>query len=325
MTVLITGGAGYIGSHVVRALQARSEHVVVVDDLSNGYAERLTDTALERFDLAAEGAPDALARLLQKHRVDSVVHFAARKEVLESVQRPVWYFQQNVGGLANVLEAMALAGTRRLVYSSSAAVYGQVARASVTEDHPTVPMNPYGETKLAGEWLVADMAHAAGIDAASLRYFNVAGAGAAHLADRVAKNLIPMVFERIDAQLAPEIFGDDYGTPDGTCIRDFIHVQDLADAHIAVLDALGDGRLKSHTPLNVGTGTGYSVRQVIEVIGRVTGHGLPPIVRERRAGDPESVVADPSRIASLVGWTATRGLDDIVESAWLGWEQLRSA
>jgi UDP-glucose 4-epimerase len=324
MTVLVTGGAGYIGAHVVRELHRRGEAVLVVDDLSSGYAERLAGVVVERLDVASEGAAETLAEMLRAHAVDAAVHFAARKEVPESVQRPAWYFQQNVGGLANVLQAMITASIGRLVYSSSAAVYGHVTQASVTEDHVLEPINPYGETKLVGEWLVADVVRAAGIDAASLRYFNVAGAGSPELADRVAKNLIPMVFERLDAQLPPVIFGDDYATEDGTCIRDFIHVQDLAMAHVAVLDALRDGRLRGHTVLNVGTGVGYSVRQVMDVIRSITGHESEPVVQPRRQGDPERVVADPTRIRDLVGWEAERGLDAIVESAWRGWEHVRA-
>jgi UDP-glucose 4-epimerase len=189
------------------------------------------------MNLAHSSSVDALASFLTKHSVDAVIHFAARKQVGESVAMPAWYFSENVGGLANVLLALERAGVSSIIFSSSAAVYGD-ARGDVSESAPKEPTSPYGETKLVGEWLLSSAAAAQGLDAISLRYFNVAGAGWPELGDKMALNLVPMVFERLDAQESPRIFGDDYNTPDGTCVRDYVHVMDLAEAHVAALDAL---------------------------------------------------------------------------------------
>ncbi len=315
MRVLVTGGAGYIGSHVVRLLVQRGDEVVVVDDLSNGDVARIGDLPLVRLDLADPSTIPALADAMRDHRVEAVIHFAARKRVDESVARPAWYYGQNVGSLANLLEAMEGAGVHRLVFSSSAAVYGATEGSAIDEDHATLPINPYGATKLIGEQLVESATAAFPLRATSLRYFNVAGAGWPELGDTAVLNLVPMVFERIDAGTSPLIFGDDYPTADGTCVRDFVHVLDLAEAHLAMLGHL-DASEPGHVAVNVGTGTGSSVREVIEAIVRVAGADLEPEVRDRRAGDPPAVVADPGRIRELTGWSARLGLQDIVESAW---------
>ncbi|MET0782112.1 MAG: UDP-glucose 4-epimerase GalE [Microbacterium sp.] len=315
MRVLCTGGAGYIGSHTLRLLVERGDHVVVVDDLSNGVAARVGGLPVHRLDLADPAAIAPLTELLRTERIDAVVHFAARKRVDESVARPAWYYRQNVGALAVVLEAMEAAGVHRIVFSSSAAVYGATEGHGIAETDATEPVNPYGATKLVGEQLVAAATHAFPLRAASLRYFNVAGAGWPELGDTAVLNLVPMVFERIDAGEAPVIFGDDYPTPDGTCVRDFVHVLDLAEAHVAMLGHL-EAAEPGHVIVNVGTGTGYSVREMVEAIRRTAGFDVPPVVRQRRAGDPASVVADPSGIRALTGWSARLGLDDIVQSAW---------
>lgn len=315
MSVLVTGGAGYIGAHVVRLLVERGDDVIVVDDLSNGVRARIGDLPLHPLDLTDAASIEPLVELMRREQVESVVHFAARKRVDESVARPAWYYRQNVGSLAVVLEAMEAAGVHRLVFSSSAAVYGATEGQAIAEHDPTEPVNPYGATKLIGEQLVEAATQAFPLRAASLRYFNVAGAGWPELGDTAVLNLVPMVFERIDANASPLIFGDDYPTADGTCVRDFVHVLDLAEAHIAMLGHLARSE-PGHVAANVGTGTGYSVRQVVESILRVAGVDLVPEVRPRRAGDPAAVVANPGAMQALTGWTAVLGLDEIVESAW---------
>jgi len=319
MSILVTGGAGYIGAHVVRLLQERGEDVVVVDDLSTGRADRVGDATLVELDVADGDAQQVLERVLAEREVTGVIHFAARKQVGESVERPAWYYQQNVNGLANVVAAMGGAGVDRMIFSSSAAVYGMPDVDIVTEDTRPEPINPYGETKLVGEWLIADAERAFGLRAASLRYFNVAGAGSADLGDPAILNLIPMVFDRLERGRPPTIFGDDYPTPDGTCVRDYIHVQDLAQAHLSALDYLEtDDRAAS--VFNVGTGTGASVKDVIDEIGRASGLDVTPDIAERRAGDPPRLVAAADRIAQVLGWRAQHGLPEIVRSAWEAWQ-----
>jgi UDP-glucose 4-epimerase len=312
--VLVTGGSGYIGSHVCRLLVERGDTPVIVDDFVSGLRHRIAGIPHLELDLATPGATTALARLMRDDAVDAVIHLAARKQVGESVARPLWYHQQNSGALTAVLEAMLQTGVRDLVFSSSAAVYGDAAGV-VNEDAPTVPVNPYGETKLAGEWLAADVARAEGLRVTSLRYFNVAGAGWPDLADTAVLNLVPMVLEAIHVGRAPEIFGDDYETPDGTCVRDFVHVRDLADAHLAVLDAL-PRQPEPHRVYNIGTGMGSSVSEVVQGIRRRVPGAPAAAVRPRRPGDPAAVVADVRRIADELGWRARHGLDDILDSVF---------
>lgn len=322
MTVLITGGAGYIGAHVLAALESRGDKAVVVDDLTTGTPEKVGATPHFNFDISTTGAADALADIMQALEVTSVVHFAAKKQVGESVAKPAWYYQQNMGGLANVLEAMQRANVKSLVFSSSAAVYGLGTGSDepIREDDVKDPINPYGQTKLAGEWLVQAAAKAAGISAVSLRYFNVAGAGSDELADRFALNLVPMIFEKLAEGKSPLVFGDDYPTPDGTCVRDYVHVVDLADAHLAVLDAIAAGTPVS-TEYNVGRGEGYSVFEVVDAVRRASGQKFEAEVAPRRPGDPALLVADASRIKDELGWTAKFSLDDMVTSAWSGFER----
>lgn len=315
MAVLITGGTGYIGSHVVRQLAEAGSRVLVVDDVATGVADRVNDIPLVRLNLASDAATDVLVKLMRSEAVTAVIHFAARKQVPESIQRPAWYMAQNIGGLANLLMAMEQSDVTRLVFSSSAAVYGDARGTMISEDDPTVPMNPYGQSKLVGEWMVEAAADAFGLRGASLRYFNVAGAGSPELGDNAALNLIPMVFERMRLGESPKIFGSDYPTKDGTCVRDFVHVQDLSDAHVAVLGYLERDQRK-HSVFNVGTGTGHSVRDVIDTIAEVSGREVAPQLCDRRPGDPASVVASAQRIKDELGWEARRGLREIIQSAW---------
>ncbi|MEU6117872.1 UDP-glucose 4-epimerase GalE [Streptomyces sp. NPDC047117] len=318
MTWLITGGAGYIGAHVVRAMTGAGERAVVLDDLSTGVAERVP----EGVPLVVGSTLDRplLDRTIAEHEVSGVVHLAAKKQVAESVELPLLYYRENVHGLQTLLEAVAAGGVGRFVLSSSAAVYGMPDVDLVTEDTPCVPMSPYGETKLAGEWLTRAAGRAHGISTACLRYFNVAGAAAPELADTGVFNIVPMVFEKLTEGAAPRIFGDDYDTPDGTCVRDYIHVEDLADAHLAAARKLGERGPVRDLTVNIGRGEGVSVREMVDLIAEVTGHrDRPAEVTARRPGDPARVVAAADRIAAELGWKARHDVRDMVASAWAGW------
>lgn len=314
MNVLVTGGTGYIGAHLVRLLAMRGDQVAVVDDVKTGNAHRIGAVPLVRLGLETDAAVDELIVALRKYQIDTVVHFAARKQVGESVSRPAWYYQQNIAGLANLLLAMEETKTRRFLFSSSAAVYAS-SDSPVTEVSPIGPVSPYGETKLAGEWLTRDATVAWPLNAVSLRYFNVAGAISSELGDAAIANLIPMVMEKIAAGESPLIFGDDYPTRDGTCIRDYIHVQDVAEAHVAAIDgmnSLDDG----YHVFNVGTGRGASVREIIESVLNVAGARVVPTIAGRRAGDPAVVVANVDKIAHVLGWSSRFDLMDVIRSAW---------
>lgn len=313
MTTLVSGGAGYIGSHVVRLLLERGEHVVVVDDLSTGFAERVEGADLVRLDVTAPDAAEKLAFHLRASGADSVIHFAAHKQVGVSVQQPEMYYRDNITGLANVLSACENADVRDVVFSSSAAVYGMPDVELVTEELTPSPINPYGRTKLIGEWMLEDAERAHGLRTVGLRYFNVAGAGWPVCADTQVMNLVPIVLNALENGKTPVVFGDDYDTPDGTCIRDYVHVVDLADAHIQALEYLR-GEDRPHRVFNVGTGKGSSVLEVIDAIARATGQEITPEIGERRAGDPARLVCSTDRIRETLGWTSTKTLDDIVVS-----------
>ncbi|MEU3614768.1 UDP-glucose 4-epimerase GalE [Streptomyces sp. NPDC006872] len=317
MTWLITGGAGYIGAHAARAMTAAGERVVVLDDLSTGAAARLgADVPLVKgsaLDIELVG------RVLAEHEVTGVVHLAAHKQVAQSVAQPARYYRENVGGLAGLLEAVAEAGIRRFLFSSSAAVYGNPDVELITEDTPCAPVNPYGETKLAGEWLVRAAGQAHGIATTCLRYFNVAGAAAPELADTGVFNIVPMVFDRLTRDEAPRIFGADYPTPDGTCVRDYIHVADLAEAHLAAARRLTAPDATGDLTVNIGRGEGVSVRELVTLIGEVTGDTRPAVVEGRRPGDAPRAVASAELAARELGWTARRGVREMVDSAWRGW------
>ncbi|MFB7775925.1 UDP-glucose 4-epimerase GalE [Streptomyces bauhiniae] len=322
MTWLITGGAGYIGAHVARAMHGAGEDVVVLDDLSAAVPERLPEGVPLIEGSTLDG--DLLKRVFAEHGVTGVVHLAARKQVGESVAEPVRYYRENIGGLATLLDAIAEAGVRRLVFSSSAAVYGNPDVDLITEDTPCLPVNPYGETKLAGEWLVRAAGQAHGISTVCLRYFNVAGAAAPELADTGVFNIVPMVFDRLTRDEAPRIFGADYPTPDGTCVRDYIHVADLAEAHLAAARRLSEDAPAGDLTLNVGRGEGVSVRELITLIGEVTGDRREPVTEDRRPGDAPRAVASAERAAAELGWRARLGMPEMVASAWAGWQHHRA-
>ncbi|WP_406201899.1 UDP-glucose 4-epimerase GalE [Streptomyces sp. NBC_01017] len=319
MTWLITGGAGYIGAHVVRAMTEAGERAVVYDDLSTGIADRVPDGVPLVVGSTLDG--ERVARAIAAHRITGVVHLAAKKQVGESVDLPLDYYRENVEGLRILLEGVTAANVRSFVFSSSAAVYGMPDVDLVTEETPCAPMSPYGETKLAGEWLVRATGRATGLSTASLRYFNVAGAATPELADTGVFNLIPMVFEKLTENAPPRIFGDDYPTPDGTCIRDYIHVVDLAEAHVAAARALQSSPGHSLT-LNIGRGEGVSVREMIDLVNAVTGYDRPPTVTPRRPGDPARVVASADRIATELDWKSKHDVQDMIASAWEGWVRL---
>ncbi|WP_151482490.1 UDP-glucose 4-epimerase GalE [Streptomyces albicerus] len=317
MTWLITGGAGYIGAHVARAMAGAGERVVALDDLSAGVPSRLPDDIPLIQGSSLDG--ELLKRVFAEQAVTGVVHLAARKQVGESVAQPTRYYQENVGGLATLLDAVAGAGIERFLFSSSAAVYGNPDVDLITEDTPCAPMSPYGETKLAGEWLVRAAGRAHGIATVCLRYFNVAGAAAPELADTGVFNVVPMVFDRLTRDEAPRIFGDDYPTPDGTCVRDYIHVADLAEAHLTAARRLASPGVSGDLTVNIGRGEGVSVRELVTLISEVTGDSRPALVEPRRPGDAPRAVASAALAAEELGWSARRGVREMVESAWQGW------
>jgi UDP-glucose 4-epimerase len=314
-TWLVTGGAGYIGSHVVRALMASGRSVVVLDDFSTGQERNVpSGVPIVRTSVADV---DVVTGALREFAVDGVVHLAAKKAAGESVEMPLYYFAENVGGMIGLLQAMQDAGVHRCVYSSSAAVYGTPKTNPITEDFPLQPDSPYGQTKVIGEWMVADQTVVTGMSWVALRYFNVAGAGSDELGDSSVNNLIPMVFRALSRSERPQIFGADYPTPDGTCIRDYIHVSDLAQAHVAAAHLCET--TQAADVFNVGRGHGSSVREVMDVISAVIGRDVNAEVVGRRLGDPPASTAATHRIAEKLGWHSQFELEDMVSSAWSAW------
>ncbi len=283
----------------------------MVDDLSTGFAERVP----ESVPLVRGSVSDRtlLEQTMRDHRVTGVVHLAAKKAVGESVEQPLMYYRENVDGLLSVLEAMKATGAGTMVYSSSAAVYGQPDQCPVVETDPTVPLSPYGETKLIGEWAVAAAAKVTGMSWVALRYFNVAGAASPELGDTSVNNLIPIVLRSFRNEEPAKVFGDNYPTPDGTCLRDYIHVTDLADAHVAAADLAEGGAVAE--AVNIGTGFGTSVLQVIESTSRALGQDVPYEIVGRRHGDPAELIAAADKAADVLGWTARLSLDDMTASA----------
>jgi UDP-glucose 4-epimerase len=317
MAVLVTGGAGFIGSHMVACLCDAGREVVVVDDLSSGHREHVpAEVPLVIADIADK---NVIASTIARHGVTAIVHFAGRIQVGESVTEPQRYWRTNVSGTIDLLECALAARVGHFIFSSTAAVYGNPARTPIVEEDATQPINPYGETKLAVERMLASYARAYDLRYAALRYFNAAGANAARgLGERHAPetHLIPLV---LDAALGRRegvtVFGRDYPTPDGTCIRDYIHVEDLAEAHLKALEYLERGGESG--PFNLGTGIGHSVDEVIEACRAVTGRSIPVELGSRRTGDPASLVASPRLAEARFGWRASRSsLERIVADAW---------
>jgi UDP-glucose-4-epimerase GalE len=314
-TILVTGGAGYIGSHTVRALRAIGRDVVVIDSLELGDANAVVDAPLVQGDVA-DG--DLVGSVLRDHAVTDVVHFAAYKSVGESMELPGKYWRNNVAGTIELLESCRAAGVERFVFSSSCSVYGTPDRVPVTEDAAIGPESVYAETKATVERILHWYGATVGLRSVSLRYFNAAGASSD---GRIGENwdfsinLIPLAMKAVlldGHRLA--VFGSDYDTPDGTCVRDYIHVEDLADAHLKALGYLVAGG--ATTAVNVGTGIGSSVLDVIRATAAVSGREVPHDIVGRRAGDPVATFADPARARELLGWTAERGLDEIVRTAY---------
>ena len=313
MKLLVTGGAGYIGAHVVRLAEQAGHEVVVVDNFSTGLSQRVQCEVVS-LQLASPDAQSELSALMQKHRFDAVIHLAARKQVGESVEIPEQYFLDNLGGLGNLLIAMRENDLHKLVFSSSAATYGIPDVETVSEDYPGKPINPYGQTKLIGEWMVANAA-VWGLKGVNLRYFNVAGCEFPDLADTAELNLIPIAIAQLKRGDNPIVFGDDYPTPDGSCIRDYVHVGDLARAHLMAVDYL-DADTREYATFNVGSGSGASVLEVLDALKSASRIDFVPEIKARRAGDPPRLVADTKRIEKVFGFKAEHDLEQIVSSAW---------
>jgi UDP-glucose 4-epimerase len=288
MNVLLTGGAGYIGSHIARLLKNTTNNVII------------TDYKLDGIDLANNY--DELRLLFVNNNIDVVIHTAAKKAVGESVEKPEHYYEQNIQGTNNLLKAMKESNVKRIVLSSSAAVYGIQGSDPIKEDGPCNPINPYGQSKLINEWMLSNATAAWGLQAISLRFFNVAGAGWKELKDPSKANLIPIAESNMSNGVATQVYGIDYDTPDGSCIRDYVHVLDVAEAHLAAIDGFRDG----HQIFNVGTGKGHSVLEILN------GLRADYVVSSRRAGDPGQLVADVSKIKDVLGWEAKYGLKDIL-------------
>jgi UDP-glucose 4-epimerase len=310
---LVTGGAGYIGSHAARSMLDADVPVVVIDDLSSGFEHFVPESAtFIRGNLLDRGL---IEDTLRRFEVRGVIHIAGYKYAGESVKRPLHTYEQNVTATVNLLQAMENVGVDRMVFSSSAATFGTPDVDIVDETTPTAPQSPYGETKLIGEWLLRDAERATGLRHTSLRYFNVVGSGSDQLFDTSPHNLFPKVFDMLYRGATPSINGDDYPTPDGSCVRDYIHVSDLALAHVAAARRLDEG-LPVEPVYNLGSGDGTSVREIMTAIRTVTGFDFEPKIMARRPGDPARIVAAGDLAARDLDWAMRHSLEDMVASAW---------
>ena len=313
MSWMVTGGAGYIGSHVAQALLDAGMSPVVVDDLSSGHASFVPEGV--PFVEASILDREALGATIRDHGVEGVIHLAGFKYAGVSVSRPLHTYEQNVTGTARLLEAMTDGGVEALVFSSSAATFGTPHVDLVTEQTPTAPESPYGESKLIGEWLIADVARTAALRHTSLRYFNVVGSGSPRLFDTSPHNLFPLLFDALVEGRTPHINGTDYDTPDGTCVRDYVHVADLAHSHVVAARRLLAGDLLEPV-YNLGSGEGVSVRQIMDAAREVTGIDFEPELRDRRPGDPARIVASGELAARDLEWAMRHDLRDMLRSAW---------
>ncbi len=313
MSILVTGGAGYIGSHVVRSFRLAGLDCVVIDDFSSGHRD-FVPSDVEIVDRSILDTTH-VAKAMTENAVEAVVHLAGFKYAGVSVQRPLHTYEQNVQGTVSLLAAMKEADVESIVFSSSAATYGTPDVDIVTEATPTTPESPYGETKLIGEWLLRDAGRAHGLRHTSLRYFNVVGSAVPDLYDTSPHNLFPLVLDALVEGRTPRINGTDYPTPDGTCVRDYIHVADLADAHVVAAQKLLAG--ESLEPVyNLGSGDGVSVRQIMTTMAKATGIDFEPELTDRRPGDPARIVAAGDLAARDLGWTMRHSIDEMVASAW---------
>lgn len=309
--VLVTGGAGYIGAHVAAELLKSGYSIRIYDDFSNGLHRRVDG----KFRDIVEGDMLDRAKLLAAlDGIDAVIHLAAKKAVEESVKDPLKYYENNVGGSLNLLGAMAAKGVKQLIYSSSAAVYSPNDKEAVLEDDPTAPLSPYGASKLLAEQLISSVGSAEQISNISLRYFNVVGSNIAEFGDNSKDNLVPKVFLALKNGKRPQIYGSDYPTPDGTCIRDYIHVQDLALAHLAALKKVESGYVSQ--VYNVGSGKGYSVREMMDQISKSLGRDINPELSPARAGDSPKLIASIDKIKEQLGWSPKASLEEMIDSAW---------
>ena len=309
--ILVVGGAGYIGAHVAYLLQENAYGVRIYDDFSNGQKSRIEG---KFSDVVIGDILDRRALIGACEGIDAVIHLAAKKAVGESVDNPLKYYENNVGGTLNLLAAMGLKGVKKIVFSSTAAVYAPSDKLSITESDLTEPLSPYGQTKLLSEKLISAVASAEDLSAISLRYFNVVGALRDEFADNSKDNLVPKVFAALKAGKNPEIYGSDYPTKDGSCIRDYIHVSDLAKAHLVALEKVFTTKVDE--VYNVGSGSGYSVTEMINQIAESIGEPITPTLSPRRPGDTAQLIASIAKIERDLGWKPERSLKEMIDSAW---------